>query len=218
MFCIRKPTQYQLQRFYDTQQQLTFSYPYDVIGATREQTPPGYDPLHYRVCLGSGQAVFEAAQAALLAWRQFPSGLAEIYPANAALQAGTTVVVVLRALGLWKLASCRIVYTLDDCHGDESGGIQQFGFAYGTLPGHVEQGEERFAVQWNRNDNTVWYDLKSFSRPATLLVWLGMPLARYFQNRFAIQSARAMLKAVHDQLGHANATGSASCARQENTA
>ncbi len=199
MFRIRKPTPDQLHRFLDAQQQLPFNYPYSLVGATREGTPSGYDLLHYRVCLGTGRAVFEAAQAALRAWQQFPHDLADIYPANPPLQTGTTVVVLLRALGMWKLASCRIVYTLEDGNPDRPGAMQQFGFAYGTLPGHVERGEERFAVQWDRRDNSVWYDLKSFSRPATWLVWLGKPLARYFQRRFATQSARALLKVLNDQ-------------------
>ncbi len=218
MFRIRKPTETELQRFLDRQRQLAFSYPYDLIGATRDRTPCGYDRLHYRACLGRGEKVFAAARAALRTWRQFPSKFAQIYPPHTPLQSGSTVVLLLRACGLWKLASCRIVYVVDDCPGDESDGLSQFGFAYGTLPGHVEEGEEQFVVQWNRHDNTVWYDLKSFSRPATWLVWLGMPVARYFQNRFAVQSARAMQRAVHDQPGRADAKRSASTAGQEHAA
>ena len=52
-----------------------------------------------------------------------------------------------RAIGLWWLNACRIVYVVD-----ESGPISKFGFAYGTLPGHVESGEERFLIEWDRGD------------------------------------------------------------------
>lgn len=65
-----------------------------------------------------------------------------------------------RAIGLWWLNACRIVYVVD-----ESGPISRFGLAYGTLPGHVERGEERFMIEWNRGDNSVWYDILAFSRP-----------------------------------------------------
>ncbi len=74
------------------------------------------------------------------------------------------VAVLGRAVGLWWLNCCRIVYVVN-----EVGLVAKFGFAYGTLPGHVESGEERFQVEWNRNDNTVWYDLLAFSRPKPLL-------------------------------------------------
>jgi Domain of unknown function (DUF1990) len=38
-------------------------------------------------------------------------------------------------------APCRVV-----CVVDEAGPTSKFGFAYGTLPGHVESGEERFLI------------------------------------------------------------------------
>ena len=49
-----------------------------------------------------------------------------------------------RALGHWWLKACRIVYVVD-----ESGPISQFGFAYGTLPGHAEMEKECDALfEW----------------------------------------------------------------------
>ena len=39
----------------------------------------------------------------------------------------------------------RVVYLVD-----EDGPVPRFGFAYGTLPGHAESGEERFLVEWDR--------------------------------------------------------------------
>ena len=44
-----------------------------------------------------------------------------------------------RALGLWVLNACRIVYVIE-----EDGPLRRFAFAYGTLPEHAESGEERF--------------------------------------------------------------------------
>ena len=65
-----------------------------------------------------------------------------------------------RHFGFWSLNACRIVYTID-----EEGPVVRFGFAYGTLPDHAEQGEERFSVEWHHEDGTVWYDILAFSRP-----------------------------------------------------
>lgn len=36
-------------------------------------------------------------------------------------------------------------------------GIQQYSIAGGTLKGHLIAGEERFAVEWNKDDDSVWY-------------------------------------------------------------
>ena len=96
-----------------------------------------------------------------------------------------------RAIGLWWLNACRIVYVVD-----ESGPIHKFGFAYGTLPGHVESGEERFLIEWHRGENSVWYDILAFSRPNHFLTRLGYPMVRRTQKRFGRDSAASMLKAV----------------------
>ena len=77
------------------------------------------------------------------------------------------------------------------------GPIGKFGFAYGTLPGHVESGEERFLVEWDRGDDGVWYDILAFSRPNHILTRLGYPVVRRLQKRFGRDSAASMLRAVH---------------------
>jgi uncharacterized protein (UPF0548 family) len=94
-------------------------------------------------------------------------------------------------VGVWWLNACRIVYAVD-----EAGPISKFGFAYGTLPGHVESGEERFLVEWDRGDDAVWYDILAFSRPHHVLTRLGYPVVRRLQRRFGRDSAAAMLRAV----------------------
>ena len=75
--------------------------------------------------------------------------------------------------------------------------MKRFGFGYGTLPGHGERGEERFSVEWSRENNTVHYDVFAFSRPKHPLAWLGYPFARMLQKRFARDSKKMMLEAVN---------------------
>ena len=87
--------------------------------------------------------------------------------------------------------ACRVVYTVGD-----TGPLSKFGFAYGTLPGHVESGEERFLVEWDRSDDAVWYDIIAFSRPHQFSARLGYPVVRRLQKRFGRDSAAAMLRAV----------------------
>ena len=126
----------------------------------------------------------------------FPPDRIAIYPARPPIEAGTVVVLRIRALQLWSLAACRIVYTTDEASAVGEDPVVRFGFGYGTLPGHVERGEERFCIEWNRADDTVWYDLAAFSQADQLLVWIGLPVARYYQRRFAKESALAMQAAV----------------------
>jgi uncharacterized protein (UPF0548 family) len=46
------------------------------------------------------------------------------------------------------------------------------GFAYGTLPGHPERGEEAFALELH-DDGAVTFTITAFSRPASLLAKAG---------------------------------------------
>ncbi len=55
------------------------------------------------------------------------------------------------------------------------------GFAYGTLPGHPETGEERFLVA-RMPDDGVHFSIDAFSRPATLLARIGGPLSTHVQQ------------------------------------
>jgi uncharacterized protein (UPF0548 family) len=101
------------------------------------------------------------------------------------------VAVVARVLGVWWVNACRVVYVVD-----QDGPVARSGFAYGTLPGHAESAEERFLAEWDRADDSVWYDILAFSRPRHPLARLGYPLTRRTQRRFARDSAAAMLRAV----------------------
>ena len=74
--------------------------------------------------------------------------------------------------------------------------MQRFGFAYGTLPDHAGSGEERFLVEWDRKDDSVWYGILAFSRPRHLLARIGYPWVRRVQKRFGRESAAVMRRAV----------------------
>jgi uncharacterized protein (UPF0548 family) len=86
--------------------------------------------------------------------------------------------------------ACRIVYVVEE-HGKQ----ERYGFAYGTLGEHAERGEERFLVEWEREEGTVWYDILAVSKPG-LVARLAYPYARGLQRRFARESKEAMKRAV----------------------
>ncbi len=62
-------------------------------------------------------------------------------------------------------APCRVVYVLDEA--------DRRGFAYGTLAGHPESGEELFSVRYDPATDTVPAEVVAFSRPATWWSRLG---------------------------------------------
>ncbi len=106
-------------------------------------------------------------------------------------EAGATFAVLIRHLGFWSLNSTRLVYVHE-----EDGPVQRYSFAYGTLPGHAESGEERFSIEWRHDDDSVWYEIFAFSRPRHPLTWAGYPLTRILQKRFTRDSKAAMARVV----------------------
>jgi uncharacterized protein (UPF0548 family) len=182
MLSRRKPSPESLRRFLDGQARLDFSYA--AVGATAHTPPPGYVVDRTQVELGTGAATFVAARAALERWEQFQLGWVEAWPTSTPLQPGAVIAVLGRAVGLWWLNASRIIYVVD-----ETGPVTRFGFAYGTLPAHVEQGEERFLIEWDRTTDRVAFDIFAFSRPQHPLTRLGYPLVRRSQKRFGRESA-----------------------------
>ena len=190
MVSFQKPSVDSMRRFIAEQAKLDFSY--SAVGASAATPPAGFVVDRTRIKLGEGEAVYESASAALRRWDHFRLGWVDVWSPETPLEAGEVVAVMGRALGLWWLNCCRIVYVVN-----ETGPIRKFGFAYGTLPGHVESGEERFVIEWNQGDNSVWYDILAFSRPSQVLIRLGSPIVRRMQKRFGRDSAAAVFRSVN---------------------
>jgi len=190
MFSLRKPTAESIHRLLSEQAKLDFTY--SAVGATAHTPPAEYVVDRTRIELGSGESVFHSAKAALQRWEQFRLGWVEPWPPETPIQSCQVVAIMGWAIGVWWLNSCRIIYIVD-----EPGPITKFGFAYGTLPGHVESGEERFLIEWDRKTDKVYYDILAFSRPNHFLTRLGYPLVRRTQKRFGRDSAASMFRAVN---------------------
>jgi uncharacterized protein (UPF0548 family) len=192
MFLPRKPSEEVVKQFISSQQDLPFSYAQ--VGATKSQPRDvhgGYTVDHNRIKLGEGGETYRRAVAALRTWHQFDLGWVTVVPPGKPLEAGTTVAVLAKVFGFWSLNAARIVYVIDERDTDKA----RFGFAYGTLPDHVERGEERFTVEWGADDS-VWYDICAFSRPKHPLARLGFPMTRMLQKRFVRDSLAVMLLAA----------------------
>lgn len=191
MFLLTKPTDELIRRFISLQKDQPFSHPvsYSEADIAAGQSPPGYVRDHNRIRLGEGAEVFRAAAAAVKRWEMFNIGWLRLCWPDAPIEIGTTVAVLADLRCFWSLNACRIARVFD-----EDGDVKRYGFAYGTLPDHVESGQESFIVEWNRTDDSVWYDLSAYSRPNQLLARLGYPVTRALQKRFARESMAAMVR------------------------
>lgn len=167
------------------------TYPH--VGATRgNDGPSGYRWTRTRVRIGTGVADYARACEAIRQWKMLSPEIAAVWPEAAPIVAGQEVIVRLRSLGVSALGPCRIVYVVDEQQADAA----RFGFAYGTLPGHLASGEERFLVEWTAHDDAVRYELTAFSRPAKWWTWLTLPVLRAAQRNFVARSVAAMKSAV----------------------
>jgi uncharacterized protein (UPF0548 family) len=199
LFCLnlmllRKPSDDEICRFLEAQGNLSFSYA--EVGASRSSSPPtGYPVNRYRGKLGTGRETFEHAVSAMHSWEMYSLSWTKLYWPETPLREGEVVAVLAKHFGFWSLNACRIIYTIK-----EEGELQRNGFAFGTLPGHVEEGEERFTVEWDRRNDAVWYELFAFARPKHLLAKFGYPFARSIQRRFAVSSFDAMKRAVNGRM------------------
>jgi uncharacterized protein (UPF0548 family) len=166
-----------------------FTYP--EVGATGNASlPAGYHHAEHRTVVGSGPAVFERAAAAVLGWRaQRGVGLR----VRADGPAGVPGTVVVLTAGLPRFGydiPCRVVWA------STSGDVR--GFAYGTLPGHPESGEERFVVRLTPAGD-VLYEIRVFFRLASPAARLAGPLSLGLQRLATARYGSAIRRAARGQ-------------------
>ena len=118
-------------------------------------------------------ADWDAARGAIRQWAGHRSVGGVLAPRVPPLTVGSTMAFGVRVFGIWATGTCRVVEVID------SG--TEFGFSYGTLPHHPEEGEELFAVRDNGN-GTVTFRVAAFSRPAGLVTRVIGPLGRVIQR------------------------------------
>lgn len=144
-----------------------------------------------RTLIGRGAKAFGLAIREFKQWTQFDLGWARVANPQTSIEPGRLVVVEVHSLGLWSLNLSQIV-AID--HSET-----RFGFIYKTTAHHLEQGEERFLLQFDRGADEVWYETEAVSRPRSLFAWMGYPVTRHLQQQFAQDSHLRMRKAVTPQ-------------------
>ncbi|MEU5836274.1 DUF1990 domain-containing protein [Streptomyces diacarni] len=152
-------------------------FTYSPVGLTaRGVTPPGFNGLRVRTLLGAGEPVFAAASRALLEWRMHRAMGVRVRADAERAAPGVEVTVGLGVGRLRVHGPCRVVWALDE--------ERRAGWAYGTLPGHPECGEEAFWVE-HAADGRVWLTVRAYSRPATWWTRVGGPLVPVLQRLYA---------------------------------
>jgi uncharacterized protein (UPF0548 family) len=158
---------------------------YREAGATAGNLPAGYHQFTRSLPIGYGHELFVAAGDAVRQWQvQLGAGL-QVSASSPAAVAGT---VLLLGLGIGSLrlrAPCRVVYAVDE--------PRRRGFAYGTLAGHPESGEEAFIIE-HHDDDSVRFRITAFSRPATRLAKIAGPLGAVVQRQVTAAYLRSLAK------------------------
>lgn len=157
---------------------------YPEVGATRTRPlPAGYHHLHHTVLVGHGREAYATAGDAVTTWRMHRASGARVAAEAVRAAPGATLEV---SMGLGPVrfsAPCQVIWTAYT--------ERETGFAYGTLAGHPERGEESFVVEL-REDGSVWFTVTAFSRAAAWYTRLGGPVARALQLAYARRLGRAL--------------------------
>lgn len=195
MLCLRKPSEQAVREYILDRQNQPLSYEHvnmTTQHTTKEdfETDPAlqsFDVDRHRFKIGTGEECFRKAVGALKQWKHLELEWVTLCFPDTPIEVGSTIAHLSFQMGFWVISFCRIVHVIDEW--SEDGRVTRFGFAYGTLKEHLEKGEEQFMVEWNHEDDSVYYDILAISKPQHLLAQVGYPIARYFQVRKSVLSA-----------------------------
>jgi uncharacterized protein (UPF0548 family) len=150
--------------------------------------PSGIAHDRSRSEIGRGQHAFMVAREAFQRWEQFNLGWVQIANLFPSITPGELVAVEAYTAYLWSINISRIVEVVDS--------PTRFGFMYTTTALHVEEGQERFVIEFDTNSESVIYLIEAISRPRNILARVGYPISRAMQHRFARDSHAQMRRCV----------------------
>jgi uncharacterized protein (UPF0548 family) len=194
IFRVRRPRPADVEAVVAALTSTAFTYP--MVGSTREPPPPswppGWDGDEVRGRVGRGEVEARRAEDALRAWQMFDLDWVRPHRVDVPQEAGEMMAFTAHTFGVWTINVCRVVYRLEE----DDGAVRRTGFAYGTLPGHVLSGEERFELTWDRSTGEVWFAIRKVSRPRLAVVRWGGPLIRRVQRRFSVDAIARIARAA----------------------
>jgi uncharacterized protein (UPF0548 family) len=153
---------------------------YSEVGATAGSLPAGYHHIQKSAVIGSGRSRFDDAADEGMRWGMLRGAGLRVEATTEVAAVGSEVIVHLGPVR----APCRVVSVVDE--------PDRRGFAYGTLPGHAETGEERFVVRYDPATDEVFAEVTAFSRHATWWSRLGSPITSVAQRVITERYLRAL--------------------------
>ncbi|CAL9155158.1 unnamed protein product [Musa hybrid cultivar] len=180
-------------KFHGASSPLRSSLGDNVVVEEEALSKSGFFVNRARVLLGAGPRTFDLAKSALLSWKHFELGWTFVDP-ETPVEKGERLCVCVKEVIPWLMMPLQIAYVRDEISG-RGPTKASFGFGSGTLQGHLLAGEERFSIERDENDE-VWYEIYSFSKPAHFLSMVGYPYVKLRQQFFAHRSADALKKHV----------------------
>jgi uncharacterized protein (UPF0548 family) len=160
----------------------TLQLTYTDVGATAGRLPDGYHRVWKSAVIGRGRPRFDEAAAKVMRWGMLRGAGVRVEATSEVAAVGSEVLVGLGPLR----APCRVVYVIDEA--------DRRGFAYGTLPGHPESGEELFAVRYDPATDEVHAEVTAFSRHATWWSRLGAPVTSLAQRVITSRYMTALIR------------------------
>jgi uncharacterized protein (UPF0548 family) len=169
-----------------------------VVDGRLGRPPKGFVHDFSRSGLGKGLRAFDAAREAFRRWEQFDLGWVRVANSTPRIAPGELVAVEAHTVCFWSINLSRVVEVVDS--------PTRFGFMYATTEFHVEEGQERFVIDFDSASESVSYLIEAISRPRNLLTRIGYPFTRAAQHRFAKDSHARMRRSVLDRLGASEET------------
>jgi uncharacterized protein (UPF0548 family) len=182
---------------------------YAAIGATASPEvlsfpPAGFFPSEFRHRIGSGAGRFDVAGRLLMTWGAMrgagfevqdveaesaaasPRGTGPLYLQDGTpwITPGMTAQLACRGRAAGIDGPVKVLSVID-----EPGRI---GYVYGTCPGHAAQAERLFLLE-HEEDDSVWFTVRSISRPVTARTPLGRARFRTAQRN----AERRFVTALH---------------------
>jgi uncharacterized protein (UPF0548 family) len=161
-------------------------FTYSEVGATALIMPTDAHHVRRSELIGQGALCFSTAADVLMSWEMHRRAGLRVTASSSRATPDATVVMRI-GVGFGPVVPCRVVYIITE--------DRRIGFAYGTLLGHPESGEEAFVVELLPDDQ-VRVQITAFSRPARWYSRLGGPAALRAQAIMTERYVRALQRAA----------------------
>lgn len=169
-------------------------FSYREVGLTRDaalgsepdgpaRVPAGWHRLRSRTRLGAAPGLLAAAEDALFGWRMHRAAWVPVAAGTPRAAPGVLAPIELGPRWARFRAPCRVVWCVAE--------PDRVGFAYGTLAGHPESGEESFVLERDP-EGVVTLTVTAISRPAAWYTRAAGPVGRLARRLIARRYGRAL--------------------------